>query len=112
QLNGMNLELDEYQRAALRACSVGEESYSGGEESVEEVSRMLSLVWQPSHALAHYCAELIANIPKEGAGAQASLAWRRTFALMSQRMFENEYAGPDYLVLHKYKDRLFALWDC
>ncbi|XP_045502225.1 uncharacterized protein LOC123699341 [Colias croceus] len=112
ELEELSIATEEYQAEALRECGAGggaggvaEGGAEGGASGERERQRAawrarLALVAHPLHALHHYLVRLL-----RAAADHDAAAWAAALRQLDGKMF-HEHAGPDYLVLDKYRARL------
>ncbi|XP_063544184.1 uncharacterized protein LOC134752403 [Cydia strobilella] len=74
--------------------------------SVEKYRRCLQLVCDPNHLLTHYCEELVMALRNRDGSR-----WKSTLDRMTEKIFDNPYAGPSYKLLDKYKDDLYGMYE-
>ncbi|XP_068626113.1 uncharacterized protein [Battus philenor] len=70
-------------------------------EETDKLKMCLQLVADPKYSLHQYCKELMRALLNNDGDL-----WSRIFKRMMQKIFENPYAGVDYLVLAKHQATL------
>ncbi|XP_045456908.1 serine/threonine-protein kinase MEC1-like [Melitaea cinxia] len=76
--------------------------YLKRDESTLKYKMCLNLVGDAGHLLLQYCSKALKVLHDK-------TQWTNIFAELKENIFENPYAGTDYIVLEKYKDDLYDI---
>ncbi|XP_026333643.1 uncharacterized protein LOC113240528 [Hyposmocoma kahamanoa] len=74
--------------------------------SLLKYKKCLQLICDPEYTLFKYCEALLHSL-----SAYDPDKWTKLFDNMKQKIFENPHKGSDYLLLTKYKEKLYELYD-
>ncbi|CAH2101009.1 unnamed protein product [Euphydryas editha] len=71
-------------------------------EGIVKYKMCLNLVGDAGHLLLQYCSQALKVLNDE-------TEWTKIFEELKRNIFENPYAGPDYEVLNKHKNKLYDI---